>query len=73
MPNNPKAPPSDPNVRLPRAPTNPREFQSLARQMVEILKEGAAEPRPYDRIGMPAGNGEATAAPAPSVSDGSAR
>ncbi|MHB1559219.1 MAG: hypothetical protein ACYC61_17330, partial [Isosphaeraceae bacterium] len=40
MPNNPKAPPSDENVRLAHAPTNPREFQILACQMAEILRDG---------------------------------
>jgi carbonic anhydrase len=42
MPHNPQAPPSDSNVRLAHAPTNPSEFQSLAQQMAEIFKSGAA-------------------------------
>ena len=40
MPNNPLAPPTDQNVCLAHAPTNPREFRSLALQMAEILKPG---------------------------------
>lgn len=40
MPNNPTVPPTDQNVRLALAPTNPREFRSLALQMAEILKPG---------------------------------
>ncbi len=52
MPNDPLAPPTDPNVRLAHAPTNPREFQNLARQMAEILK-----PRPDDRESLD-GNGK---------------
>ena len=38
MPHDPHAPATDPNVRLALAPTNPREFQSLALKMAEILK-----------------------------------
>jgi carbonic anhydrase len=71
MPNNPKAPPSDANVRLAQAPTNPREFQSLARQMAEILKDGTASDhsdRPYRTApGDGNGNGE----PASAASDAS--
>jgi carbonic anhydrase len=52
MPNDPLAPASDPNVRLAHAPTNPREFQDLARQMAEILK-----PRAEDRESVD-GNGK---------------
>jgi carbonic anhydrase len=64
MPNNPQAPPSDTNVRLAHAPANPREFQSLARQMAEILKGGAAsDPSLPYRIGLRDGNGAATSAP----------
>ena len=71
MPNNPQAPPWDPNVRLAQAPTNPREFQSLARQMAEILKDGAASDPdlPY-RVAT--GNGDGAAAAAPAVKDGQA-
>jgi carbonic anhydrase len=69
MPNDPKAPPSDPNVRLAHAPTNPREFQSLARQMAEILRDAAAsDPNHYDGIVKAVDNDEPAAAPA--VSDG---
>lgn len=67
MPNNPKAPATDSNVRLAHAPTNPREFQNLARQMAEILREGAASAPdlPY-RPTHGAGDGE----PAPAATDG---
>ncbi|HVU86804.1 MAG TPA: carbonic anhydrase [Pirellulales bacterium] len=40
MPVDPQAPPSDENVRLAYAPTNPREFNALAIRMAEILKPG---------------------------------
>ncbi|HZW32188.1 MAG TPA: carbonic anhydrase [Isosphaeraceae bacterium] len=51
MPNNPYAPATDHNVRLAHAPSNPREFQILARQMAEILTpDGEKHP-------MPDGNG----------------
>ncbi len=52
MPNDPLAPATDSNVRLAHAPTNPREFQSLARRMAEILR-----PRPDDREAA-GGNGD---------------
>ena len=65
MPNNPKAPPSESNVRLAHAPTNPREFQSLARQMAEILKDGAAsDPELPYRATLRDGNGEPVSSPA---------
>ncbi len=70
MPNNPQAPPSDANVRLAHAPTNPREFQSLARQMAEILKDGAASDRELV-FRNTAGNGNGEPATAPVVTDGS--
>lgn len=38
MPVDPHAPASEKNVHLAYAPTNPKEFGSLARQMAEILK-----------------------------------
>jgi carbonic anhydrase len=58
MPNNPQAPPSDSNVRLAQAPTNPREFQTLARQMAEILKDGATtDPNLIYRAGSGLGEG----------------
>ncbi len=54
MPNDPKAPATDRNVRLAHAPTDPREFQALARRMAEIL-------RPLDQdTREQAGNGELT-------------
>jgi len=71
MPNNPTAPPADSNVQLAHAPTNPREFQSLARQMAEILKDGAASDPdlPY-RAAAGHGNGEpAAAAPVKGASE----
>jgi carbonic anhydrase len=46
MPNDPVAPPSDQNVRLELAPTNPRDFRSLALEMAEILKRGTDTPPP---------------------------
>src|SRR6185312_7245345 len=69
MPNNPQAPPSDANVRLAHAPTNPREFQALARQMAEILKDGGASAAGLTyRLDRGDGNGEP--APAPAVDPG---
>lgn len=38
MPVNPNLPPSDDNVRLAQAPTNPGEFHALAVQVAEILR-----------------------------------
>ena len=38
MPVDPQAPPSDGNVHLAYAPTNPREFSALAIRMAEILR-----------------------------------
>ncbi len=40
----PFAPASDPNVRLSLAPSNPREFHSLAVRMAEILQPMARSP-----------------------------
>jgi carbonic anhydrase len=48
MPNDPFAPPSDMNVRLASAPTDPREFTSLAIQMAEILKRHQTGSKPPD-------------------------
>jgi carbonic anhydrase len=62
MPNNPKARPSDSNVRLAHAPTNPREFQSLARQMAELLKDGD-EPAPPPEAAPAGDNGKIAAEP----------
>ena len=54
MPVDPQAPPSEENVRLAYAPTNPREFSTLALQMAHILKpQGAAPEKPVS------GNGRA--------------
>ena len=50
MPNNPFAPPSDVNVHLASAPTNPREFSSLAIQMAEILKRHKTSTKPLDSV-----------------------
>jgi carbonic anhydrase len=47
MPNDPLAPPTDENVNLAHAPSNPREFHALAVRMAELL-------RPL-RDGAPAG------------------
>jgi carbonic anhydrase len=66
MPNNPLAPATDHNVRLAQAPANPREFQSLARQMAEIL-------RPESRNLEPAGANGLAMIPALVVSDDRAR
>ncbi len=44
MPNNPLALGDEESVRLARAPSNPREFHSLAVQMAEILKPAAHAP-----------------------------
>lgn len=43
MPNDPTAPPSDHNVCLAHAPTNPRDFRALGLQMAEILKSTKGE------------------------------
>jgi carbonic anhydrase len=72
MPNNPKAPSADSNVRLAQAPTNPKEFQSLARQMAEILKDGGVSGSdPAYRVD--AGNSNGEPATAPTVKDASGR
>jgi len=42
LPNVPGTLPTDQNVRLSHAPTNPREFRSLAIQMAELLLPGSA-------------------------------
>jgi carbonic anhydrase len=44
MPNDPSAPPSDANVNLAQAPTNPRDFSALALRMAELLKPGKVIP-----------------------------
>jgi hypothetical protein len=54
-------------VRLAHAPTNPREFQTLARQMAEILKGGAASDPDLPYRAASGANGDA--APAPAVND----
>jgi carbonic anhydrase len=51
MPVDPSAPRADENVRLAQAPTNPKEFHSLAVQMAEILL-----PRPARSAAMPQPN-----------------
>jgi carbonic anhydrase len=64
MPNNPKAPPSDANVRLAHAPSDPAEFRDLAHRMAEILKDGGASAAGLThRLDRGEGNGE----PAPAV------
>ena len=50
MPNNPFVPPSDKNVNLAPAPTNPREFTSLALQMAEILKPHQESTKPLESV-----------------------
>jgi len=42
MPVDPRASRDDVNVRLAQAPSNPREFQALAVQMAELLKESTS-------------------------------
>jgi carbonic anhydrase len=44
MPNDPLAPPTEENVSLAHAPSNPKSFQALAVQMAEILKPLANSP-----------------------------
>jgi hypothetical protein len=44
MPNNPLSPLEAENVRLARAPGNPKEFRDLALQMAEIMKPTADLP-----------------------------
>jgi carbonic anhydrase len=44
MPNNPLAPPTEENVCLAHAPSNPKEFHALAVQMAEILQPMAGSP-----------------------------
>ena len=51
MPNNPFLPPSEKNVKLAQAPTNPREFTSLALQMAEILKPHQDNAKPLESVG----------------------
>ena len=65
MPNDPTAPPSDANVRLAQAPTNPRDFQVLARQMADLLRTPAGGDRtiPDHADGASAANGNPAAAP----------
>jgi carbonic anhydrase len=46
MPNNPKAQPSDANVRLAYAPGDSDVFPDLARQMAEILKDAGPATQP---------------------------
>jgi carbonic anhydrase len=50
MPNDPFAVPSDQNVHLAHAPTNPREFGTLAVQMAEILKRHQNSTKPLDSV-----------------------
>jgi carbonic anhydrase len=42
MPYNPTAAATDQDIRLARAPSNPREFREIALQMAELLKDGSA-------------------------------
>jgi carbonic anhydrase len=44
MPNNPLAPPTEENVCLAHAPSNPKAFHALAVQMAEILQPMAGSP-----------------------------
>ena len=46
MPVNPAVPPSDENVKLASAPTNPKEFKALAIQMAGILKRSRESSNP---------------------------
>jgi carbonic anhydrase len=50
MPHNPFVAPSDKNVNLAHAPTNPREFTSLALQMAEILKPHQESTKPLETV-----------------------
>ena len=50
MPNNPFLPPCDEHVHLATAPTNPKEFSSLALQMAEILKRHKTSTRPLESV-----------------------
>ena len=50
MPHNPFVAPSDKNVNLAHAPTNPREFTSLALQMAEILKPHQESTKPLASV-----------------------
>ncbi len=50
MPNDPFAAPSERNVHLAHAPTNPREFSALALQMAEILKPHQASTKPLESV-----------------------
>ena len=53
MPVNPNVPPSPENVHLAFAPSNPREFTTLALQMAEILKAGYSGPGPRTKTPLP--------------------
>ncbi|MFO0956437.1 MAG: carbonic anhydrase [Isosphaeraceae bacterium] len=57
MPSNPYGPPDGENVRLAPAPTNPREFRSLALQMAEILGRKQARGLPGTSAPPPAEDG----------------
>jgi carbonic anhydrase len=50
MPNDPFRPPADENVRLAPAPSNPREFASLAREMAEIMERHQVPARSLDLV-----------------------
>ena len=50
MPHNPFVAPSDKNVNLAHAPTNPREFTSLALKMAEILKPHQESTKPLESV-----------------------
>jgi carbonic anhydrase len=50
MPNDPFAAPSDKNIHLAVAPTNPREFSTLAIQMAGILKRHSSSNKPLDSV-----------------------
>ena len=60
MPVDPNAPPSDENVQLAYAPTNPREFNTLAIQMAEILKPVERENAQRPKCEWPDGEARAT-------------
>ena len=60
MPVDPRAVRDDVNVGLAQAPSNPREFHSLAVQMADLLRERPAasrSDRPSSREPRPAGDG----------------
>jgi carbonic anhydrase len=62
MPVDPTAPVSDENVHLAYAPTNPRDFRTLAVQMAEILRARHAPPSGPEAAPAPLDDGLAAAA-----------